>query len=559
MLPNHNSYKKNYLLIALFLVLISISLIIALILGYNFATKNVESSFASQKIEVMEKTLEPYNYLFQTRIPQISFYQGYLDSLSTATYVKHIMNESPFVNKVIFYDSEISNHIENNGFKDGGLCMGIKGLYYFYKIDGEKILTGSRNKFLDDYPLSKNDDFYKLGMKLSNLLEKTDTLKSLSPDLIYKTFYNVSNNRITFMGVPRPDDLVRFSKLKFGLKNRSPIYEQDILSFELDPFKLKIQNIHPELYQFVSLRKISYDPNFEQPNLITTNVNLTGAFADYKMYFASERNFISKEINKRFLPIALGIISIYLILSFIMFLIYRNLRTNLKLFKLQYDFINNFTHEFKTPVSVIKLAGNNIKRAKDLSSAEKDMYGKILDQEADKLNDLMNKLLSFTQLESKSIVLKREKINIALFSKNIIDSFRFKYSDYNIELLLEDTVTIYNDPVLLASIFHNLIENAYKYSESENKYLTIKIQTIKKNVHISFIDKGIGIKSSELDNIFKKFYRIQNQYNQQGSVGLGLAFCKELVVFMNGTIKVTSKIGKGSIFEILLPIQPTLI
>ena len=556
MLPRHNNYKKNYVLIVSFLVLISISLIIALILGYNLARKNVESAFAYQKIGVMEKTLEPYNHLIQNRIPQISFYQGYLDSLSTSTYVKNIMDESPFVNRVIFYDSEISNHLAINGFKDGGFCLGIKGLYSFYKRDGDNSLTCLRNKFLADYPLGKNDDFFKLGTKFSNLLDKSDSIRSLSTDAMYKTFFNVSNNRITFMGVPRPEDMLRYNKLKFKQKKRSPYYEQDILSFELDPFKLKIQNSHPELYQFISLRKISYDPIYEQPNLISTNVNLPGAFADYKLYFASERNFIGKEINNRFLPISLGIISIYLILSLITFLLYRNLNVNQKLFKLQYDFINNFTHEFKTPVSVIKLAGNNIKSSRELSIYEKNLYGKILDEEADKLNDLMNKLLSFTQLESKSIVLKKDKINVGVFSQNIIDSFQFKYPDYEIELLISEISAFYADPVLLSSIFYNLIENAYKYSDSESKFLTIKIIGVNKNVHFYFIDKGIGIKSTELNNIFKKFYRIQNQYNQQGSVGLGLAFCKELVIFMNGSIKVTSQIGKGSCFKIILPNTP---
>ena len=558
MLHDSNNYRKNYALIISFLVLISISLIIALILGYNLARKNVESAFASQKIEVMEKTLEPYNYLFQDRIPQISFYQGYLDSLSATSFVKNIIDESPFVTRVVFYDSEISNNPVKNDFEDGGFCMGVKGLYYFYKLDGENNLTSSRNNFLADYPLSKNDDFFTLGAKFSNLLKKSDTTERLSTDVVYKTFFYVSNNRISFMGVPRPDDMLRYNKLKFRQKNRSPIYQQDIMSFDLDPFKLKIQNAHPELYQFISLRKISYDPIYEQPNLVSTIVNLSGAFADYKLYFASERNFISKEINNKFLPIALGIISTYLILSLITYLLYRNLNVNRKLFQLQYDFITNFTHEFKTPVSVIKLAGSNIKRAKELSTYEKDLYGKILDEEADKLNDLMNKLLSFTQLESKSITLKIEKINVEVFSQNIIDSFQFKYPDYEIELVITGITYFYIDPVLLASIYHNLIENAYKYSNPENKYLTIKIKKIKKNVHISFTDKGIGIKATELNNIFKKFYRIQNQYNQQGSVGLGLAFCKELALFMDGNINVSSKIGKGSCFEIILPFNNTL-
>jgi two-component system phosphate regulon sensor histidine kinase PhoR len=226
---------------------------------------------------------------------------------------------------------------------------------------------------------------------------------------------------------------------------------------------------------------------------------------------------------------------------------------NNKLFKLQYDFINNFTHEFKTPVSVIKIAGNNIKRASVLTTAEKNHYSKILDEEADKLNDLMNKLLSFSQLESKSITLKYEKLNLEIFVQNIIDSFQFKYPDYDIEFETIGIAVFYSDPVLLSSIFHNLIDNAYKYSAVGSKHLSILIKRNRKNVTFLFTDKGIGIKQSELNNIFKKFYRIQNQYNQQGSVGLGLAFCKELVLFMNGNITVTSEIDKGSCFQINLP------
>jgi two-component system phosphate regulon sensor histidine kinase PhoR len=116
------------------------------------------------------------------------------------------------------------------------------------------------------------------------------------------------------------------------------------------------------------------------------------------------------------------------------------------------------------------------------------------------------------------------------------------------------------DPVLLASIFQNLIDNAYKYSSLEHKYLYIDIYKRKRNIVFQFIDQGIGIPAKEISNIFRKFYRIQNQYNQHGSVGLGLAFCKELVNFMNGTISVKSKVGSGSEFTIELPIdKPVLV
>jgi two-component system phosphate regulon sensor histidine kinase PhoR len=83
----------------------------------------------------------------------------------------------------------------------------------------------------------------------------------------------------------------------------------------------------------------------------------------------------------------------------------------------------------------------------------------------------------------------------------------------------------------------------------------VNVSLDKRNIIFSFIDKGIGIPKAELNNIFKKFYRLENQYNQNGSVGLGLAFCKELVNFMNGELIVQSKINQGSEFKVILPYE----
>ena len=111
------------------------------------------------------------------------------------------------------------------------------------------------------------------------------------------------------------------------------------------------------------------------------------------------------------------------------------------------------------------------------------------------------------------------------------------------------------DPVLLGSLFQNLIENAYKYSHPQHKELAIAVMHEKRDIVFTFSDKGIGIPKAEIKNIFKKFYRIENKYNQQGSVGLGLAFCKELARFMNGDITVESEINQGSAFRVTLPYE----
>ena len=225
------------------------------------------------------------------------------------------------------------------------------------------------------------------------------------------------------------------------------------------------------------------------------------------------------------------------------------------MFKLQYDFVTNLTHEFKTPVSVIKIAGNNIRSASSLTEREQKLYGKILDDEADKLNGLMNKLLAFTQIENKAIVLNREEVNIDDFIENTIEVHQLKHPDFEMTYETSGFRHFITDPVLLGSLFDNLAENAYKYSSNGHKKLHISARLIKDKIVLRFKDAGIGIPSSEINNIFKKFYRVQNRYNQNGSVGLGLAFCKELVNFMNGEITVKSVVNKGTEFKIVLPYQ----
>jgi len=546
-------YRKNFLLIISFMVLITISLFLAWILGYNLTKKHVENEFSALKIEVLDKTVAPYNNLFQNKIPEISFYQGFLDSLNSVKYVDNIFKNYPFVDKILFYDAQVSNRPIADGLKTGKFSLGVKNLYQFDRSNPKKNKLIFSDKKPGTLSLNSSDEFNKIGIKFASYLESADTTKALTNDQIFKIFYSISPNKINYMNIPRREDIKIYQDLMLKEQTLSPLFEQDVFSFELNPYKLQIQNIHPELYQFISIKPLSYDPIFERTDLITTDITLPGPFADYKIYFSSEQQFLEKELNNRFLPIGIGVFAIYLILAFITFLIYRNLNINQKLFSLQYDFINNFTHEFKTPVSVIKIAGNNILSAKELSEKERLRYGRILEEEADKLNDLMNKLLSFTQIENKAIKIKYQEVNLDIFVQNIIDAFQLKYPDYEIEFEMLNVTHFSTDPVLLSSIFHNLIENAYKYANTGNKKLQISIERIKKNIVFTFTDNGIGIEEKELKNIFKKFYRIQSRYNQQGSVGLGLAFCKELVNFMNGSITVKSKPNVGSTFEVMLP------
>ncbi len=555
MKQQRNIYRINYTLIIAFIVVVVASFVLAAFLARNLTVKYVENEFASRKVEVLEHNIGPFNDFFLNRIPEISFYQGYLDSAGVSVYADSVLANYPFVERITFYDVVLSNdETIDYGFSANSLVVYPKGVFQFGAQDTDGYPTAGVNQN-GQLPLSLSDDFNNMAVKFAAFIERVDTSRAISDDDIFKVFYSVNPGKISYMNIPRRDDLKIYKELMYGQHSHDVNYEQDILTYIIDANELVLENTVPELYQHVQIQPLVYESIDTDPDLFTTETPLPGALADYKIYFSSSRLYLRSEINRRFLPVMAGVLSIYLLLAIIAYLIYRNLYVNKRMFKLQYDFINNLTHEFKTPVSVIKIAGNNIYSAKQLSDKERLLYGKILDEEADKLNNLMNTLLSFTQIENKSIKIKREEVDLHEFCDKVIAASKIKYVDLDIQCEVALKRTLFIDPVLLGSIFQNLIDNAYKYSKPEKKVLSITVKQSKKQVVMQFADKGIGIAKKELTHIFKKFYRVQNQYNQQGSVGLGLAFCKELVNFMGGDISVESEWGKGTTFRVAFPID----
>ncbi|RZK58629.1 MAG: HAMP domain-containing histidine kinase [Pedobacter sp.] len=547
-----SGYRKNFSLIVTFIGLISIIFVLSLFLSYNFSKKNIENDFVSAKANVLEESIKPYNDFFLNKLPEISYYNGFLDSATASKFTDTILLQYPFVKKVVFYDAQVKNlKYEESGISYGDCSIGTKSVFQFARaLPKDSIKLFGENDVINNADI---DDFNKLSLKLITYVQKLDTATVPTQEQLFSNFTNIRSNRIDYFNIPNFEDLKVYKKMIAGKLASDPVYQQDMLSFELDPGKIKIKNTRPLLYEKISVVPVTYDPLDTSSDYVTGEITLGGPFSDYKLYFISAKSFVKKEIFSYFLPIAALLLLFYGVLVLVAFLIYRNLNINHKMFKLQYDFVTNLTHEFKTPVSVIKIAGNNIKSSSGLSEREQQMYGRILDEEADKLNGLMNKLLAFTQIENKAITLNRDEINIVDFIESTIEVHTLKHPDFYITYETSGFTTFITDPVLLGSLFDNLAENAYKYSPPNKKKLHISARMIKDRVVLRFKDTGIGIPSSEINNIFKKFYRIQNRYNQNGSVGLGLAFCKELVNFMDGEISVKSVVDKGTEFKIVLP------
>ncbi|SMG20561.1 two-component system, OmpR family, phosphate regulon sensor histidine kinase PhoR [Sphingobacterium psychroaquaticum] len=536
------------------MVLVTVLFVVSMVFARKMIVNLIEGEFNNRKVEVFDQSVLAFNEFFNEKIPEISYYQGFLDSVKASGYANDVLRKNPFVEQILFYDLTVTNSDSVElGIKYNHLMVYPKNIISF-GLDHKNRLVSQRKSSSDTRLYT--EDFNNMVLKFVGFLDRVNDSTKMSDNDIYKVFYAMSAGKVSYMNIPRITDMLTYKRMMSIFDVPVMSYDQDLFMFIINPNRIKVKNVLPNLYEHITVVPIVSGNVSDQHFHLETELSLPGALSDYKLQFVSSERFINKEINRRFLPVSLGISLVYIILLLIAYLIYRNVIINSKLFQLQYDFINNLTHEFKTPVSVIKIAGNNIQSAENLSATEQKMYGKILDQEADKLNSLMNKLLSFAQIENKSIKPNKEQVGVEEFCAPIFEAVKLKYPDLNFSYTIDVQNDMVVDTTLLLSVFQNLIDNAYKYSEPQRKYLRIEMQQNKKNFVIKFKDRGIGINKKEFNSIFKKFYRVKNQFNQQGSIGLGLAFCKEIVDFMGGEIKVDSVLNEGTTFTLFLPLGP---
>lgn len=221
-----------------------------------------------------------------------------------------------------------------------------------------------------------------------------------------------------------------------------------------------------------------------------------------------------------------------------------------RLSEVQRDFINNVSHELKTPLATLSLASATLLE----KESEKDnRYLKIIQTEVARLQKNVEDILHSSLLESRSVP-KKEEVDIQSFMTEILDELKREYSSQMIqwELRGEAKTSINSNVKLLENIIRNLADNAVKYG---GKNIQIALNQNAKTTSIEVSDDGMGIPRPHQKKIFNKFYRVpesQNQHNQKG-FGLGLQIVDSAVKKLKGTISLRSETGKGSTFKIILP------
>jgi two-component system phosphate regulon sensor histidine kinase PhoR len=228
-----------------------------------------------------------------------------------------------------------------------------------------------------------------------------------------------------------------------------------------------------------------------------------------------------------------------------------------KLAEVKNDFINNMTHEFKTPISTISLATQLIQEESAVAKNETILrYLGIIKEENIRLGNQVERVLQTAQMEKEEIVLRKKDIDIHALIQHVADNINpiIHANQGNLTLHLEAKPSLLAlDEVHISNVIHNLLDNAIKYSPNQ---LHVEIQTESNAAQctIKIKDQGIGMEKSVLETVFEPFYRVPtgNIHNVKG-FGLGLSYVKKIVDAHGGKVKVESTLGAGSTFIITLP------
>ncbi len=218
------------------------------------------------------------------------------------------------------------------------------------------------------------------------------------------------------------------------------------------------------------------------------------------------------------------------------------------------DFINNFSHEFKTPIVSIKGFARQL-QSENITDEQRREYVEIISSESDRLAKMSTNILLLTKLENQQIVSEKTVFSLDEQIRNSIILLENLWSAKNIELDLDlpDSLEYNFNEEMLSHVWINLITNAINFTGESGK-ITVKLFENENSVICSVTDNGIGMDSETLDRIFEKFYQGDKSHHDGGN-GIGLNIVKRIVALAGGEISVESELGKGSKFTVILPKQ----
>jgi signal transduction histidine kinase len=223
--------------------------------------------------------------------------------------------------------------------------------------------------------------------------------------------------------------------------------------------------------------------------------------------------------------------------------------------QLQDDFLATISHELRTPLGFIKGYSTTLLRSDTTWDTDVSKeFLTIIDEEADRLAQLIENILESAKLQSRSVKLNIQPLRLDALIRDVVVRVRTRHKHLEVELHLDPVPSIQGDNVRLTQVFENLFSNAVKYAPGSK--VTVAIKEENDSLLVTFSDQGTGIPKAYLPYIFERFYRVPGDRSNTGS-GLGLYICNQIIMAHRGKIWVESDTNQGTTFYIRLPVKPT--
>lgn len=274
-----------------------------------------------------------------------------------------------------------------------------------------------------------------------------------------------------------------------------------------------------------------------------------------KVHFPARRDYIFATLGFA-VPSMVFTFVLLITFTFTIYIVFRQK----KLTEMKNDFINNMTHEFKTPISTISLAAQMLKDPAVGKSPQMFQHiSGVINDETKRLRFQVEKVLQMSMFDKQKAAMKMKDIDANELIAGVINTFTLKVESYNGKItsnLEAEDAYIFVDEMHFTNVIFNLMDNAVKYKKpDEDLVLNVRTWNESGKLMISIQDNGLGIKKENLKKIFDKFYRVHtgNRHDVKG-FGLGLAYVKKIINDLKGTIRVESDLNVGTKFIIALPL-----
>jgi two-component system phosphate regulon sensor histidine kinase PhoR len=350
------------------------------------------------------------------------------------------------------------------------------------------------------------------------------------------------------------DNLDKYLKSELESKNIDLSYEYGVYSNEYRSYFIENGSYTATIGDTTKSSNVAaMNPLYKAEYKISLFENEVINPGHLNIYFPGKKRFLWSNVIGILLSSILFTGLILFCFSYTIYVIFHQKKVS----EMKTDFINNMTHEFKTPIATISLASDSILSPVILENKDKvTRFINIIKQENKRMLSQVEKVLQMAQIEKENVELKFIQFNIHDVIEDAVINAELKVQAKGGQIitnLLAQKPVITGDVTHIASIINNLLDNAEKYTPNQ-PIIRIETKDVRGGVEVIVEDNGIGINKDALKLIFEKFYRVHtgNLHDVKG-FGLGLSYVKAMVDAHHGKVSVKSEVGKGSIFTIFLP------